>query len=228
MTTYLTKIEEGQTHHFRATVDGFGVDIVQGIFYNFMGKYFIGCGDNASAIKKYNELIAENLKDGFKVTEFKETFENSTDVYDKAKWHYGGDFPVELNYFQGHVHTGMFIGWLIANGLMSEEFTNVHEEEIEAFAKKELTGSQIFERNCDGVLLLEDVSELGNRFALYYFDFSKGQYLNDYDAVLSNDLPTMYHVPDTWENFEKLKPVLDKRFTEWKNQDIQRPFWKYW
>jgi hypothetical protein len=228
MTTYLIKTEDGKIHHFRATVDNNGVDIVHGIFYNWLGKYFEGCGDNVSAIARQKQLIDEKLKEGFQITEFTETLENTTDVYDKAKWHYGGEFPNDLDEFQGFVHTGMFLGWLADNDLMSDQFNSDFEDEIREFKTQKLTGSQIFERCCDGVLMLEDISELGNRFALHYFEFDKGQYLADYEAALAGNLPTMYHVADTWDNYKKLKVVLDKRFSEWKNQNSKKPFWKLW
>src|SRR5258706_15953356 len=73
MTTYLTKIENGKTHHFRTTVENNGVAIVHGIFYNWLAKYWEGCGDNASAITRQKQLVDEKLKEGFKITEFKET-----------------------------------------------------------------------------------------------------------------------------------------------------------
>jgi hypothetical protein len=228
MTTYLTKIINGKTYHFRSTVDKNCVDIVHGIFYNRLEKYFEGCSDSVSAIARHKTLIDEKLKEGFQVTEFTEALENTTDVYDKAKWHFGGDFPDDLDDFQGYVHTGMFLGWLIDSDLVSDEFKSDHEEEIGAFEKKELTGSQIFERCCDGVLMLEDINELGNKFALHYFDFSKGKYVADYEATLSNDLPTMYHVADTWGNYRKLKVMLDNRFADWKKQKSKKPFWRLW
>lgn len=224
MTTYLTKIEDGKTHHFRATVNNKGVDIVHGIFYNWLGKYFEGCGDNASAIARHKQLVEEKIKEGFEFTEFVESLENTSDVYDKAKWHFDGDFPEGLDYFQGYVHTGMFFGWLLENDLIGDEFKSNFEEEIELFKTRKLTGSQIFERCLDGVLLLEDVSELGNRFALYYFDFDNGQYLADYEEILIGELQSMYHVADTWANYEDLRVVIDKRFEEWKNQNIIKSF----
>lgn len=228
MTTYLTKIEDGKTHHFRATVNKNGVEIVQGVFYNWIGKQFEGCGGNASAIKKHKELVDEKLKEGFQITDFKETFENSVDVYDKAKWHFSGEFPEELDEFQGYVHTGMFLGWLIDNELVSDQFKIDHEVEIKQFREQKLTGSQIFENCCDGVLQLEEISELGNRFALSYFDFDTGEYLVDYEKTLAEDLPTIYHVDDNWDNYKKLKQVLDKRFVDWKNKNNKKPFWKLW
>lgn len=228
MTIYLTKTEGGKTHHFRATVDNNVVDIVDGVFYNWLSKYGQGYADNASAIARQKELVDEKLSEDFQITEFKETLENNVDVYDKAKWHFGGEFPGELDNFQGYVHTGMFIGWLIDNDLMSEEFNADHEAEIQLFRKQELTGSQIFESCCDGVLMIDDLSESGNRFALRYFNFTTGQYLNDYDSTLSNSLPSMYHVADTWDNYRKLKLVLDKRFDERKDKGNKKPFWKLW
>ena len=216
MTTYLTKTEDGKVHHYRATVDTNGVAIVHGVFYNWLGKYWQGCGDNTSAIAKQKELIDEKITEGFQVTEFNETLENTVDVYDKAKWHFGGNFAEDLDEFQGYVHTGMFLGWLIDNDLISEEFKSDHEDELQLFDRRELTGPQVFQRCCDGVLMLEDLSELGNRFALPYFDFETGQYLNDYDEALSKDLPSEYHVSDTWDNYKKIKQVIDKRFLEWK------------
>lgn len=224
MTTYLTKIEDDKTHHFRVTVDNNGVDIVHGVFYNWLGKYFEGCGDNATAIQRQKQLVEDKTKEGFLITEFTQTFENTTDVYDKAKWHYDGEFPNDLDKFQGFVHTGMFLGWLADNDLMSDQFKSDFEIEIQEFKNQKLTGSQIFATCCDGVLMLEDVNELGNRFALHYFDFDKGQYLADYEATLSANLQTMYHVADTWDNYNKLKAVLAKRFTDWKNQNNERPF----
>ena len=138
------------------------------------------------------------------------------EVYDKAKWHYEGDFPKDLDPFQGYVHTGMFLGWLIDNDLVSYEFKEELRAEIAQFKKRELTGPQLFQRCCDGVLLPEDLNDPGNRFAVEYFEFEKGQYLPDYAEALANGLPSIYHVADTWDNYNKLKKVVDGRYAEWK------------
>ncbi|MBN8465403.1 hypothetical protein JYJ95_02695 [Corallococcus exiguus] len=34
-------------------------------------------------------------------------------AYDKAKWHYEGEYPTGLSKQQAFVHTGMFIAWAI-------------------------------------------------------------------------------------------------------------------
>ena len=218
MTTYLTKQADGKIYHFRVTMEHNGVSIVQGVFYHWLSKHFEGCGNEEDAIKKEKELIATKMEEGYGITEFKEIPENTEDIYDKAKWHYGGDFPEDLDTFQGFVHTGMFLGWLIESDLMSHEFKEDFEDLINKFKQRELTGPQIFE-SMDGVLSLEEISETGNRFALKYFDFSHGQYLTDYDNTIASGLPTMYHVKDTWENYERLKAVIDQRFDIWKREN---------
>jgi hypothetical protein len=43
-----------------------------------------------------------------------------------------------------------------------------------------------------------------------------GGYVADYEDVLGGDLPTLYHVADTWENFDALAPTLERRYTEWR------------
>ena len=52
----------------------------------------------------------------------------------------------------------------------------------------------------------------------YFNDFAKGQYLKDYEATLGNGLESLYHVKDSWENFDLLKPVLDRRLGDWRGQ----------
>ena len=217
MTTYLTKTEDAKTHHFRVAADNNGVAIVHGVFYNWLGKYSEGCGDPDSAIARQKQIVEEKLNEGYQITTFIEGPENTIDVYDKAKWHYGGDIPEDLDQFQGYVHTGMFLGWLIDNDLVSDEFREDHAEKIKNFKHHQLTGSKIYEEGCDGVLMIEDVSELGNRFALSYFDLDKGEYLNDYEIALAQNLPSLYYVNDTWENYMKLKQIIDKRFEDWKS-----------
>ncbi len=228
MTTYLTKIEGDKTHHFKVTINNNGVNVTQGVFYNWLSKHWESCNDNASAIMKQKQLVAEKIKEGFTVATFKKLPENTVDVYDKAKWHFEGKFPANLNHYQAYVHTGMFLGWLIENDLVSDEFKNDHSDEIEQFKQQLLTGAKIYEHCCDGVLTLEDVSEFGNRFALPYINFDSGQYLGDYEKTLAKHLPSLYEVADNWDNYTKLKPVIDKRFSEWKNGSNKKPFWKLW
>ncbi len=136
-------------------------------------------------------------------------------VYDKAKYHYDGEFPADLDIEQGFVHTGMFLGWIIDHDLFSDWFGPEMSGYVRAFKNREMTGAKVFEA-CDGVLVDDMLTDEGNQFAQYYFDFEGGKYLSDYQELLGKRLPTMYHVADTWPNYEKLKERIDKRYGEWK------------
>ncbi|WP_346239302.1 hypothetical protein ABDK00_006280 [Niabella insulamsoli] len=238
MTTYLTKKVEDKVYHFRVTPTENGLEIIEGQFYKCISKLFQGAGisiDNVTEsdkLKINNEaqkLINDKLNEGFIITDFVESKENTYDVYDKAKYHYGGNFPEELEDFQGFVHTGMFVCWLIDNDLLDEDFFDDCIEDIKRVKNRELTGAQFYEIWMDGVFSIEEVSEIGNRFALHYFDFDTGMYINDYEKTLAKQLPTIFHVQDSWENYEKIRKVIDNRFAEWNNIKTEtKPWWKIW
>ncbi len=128
-------------------------------------------------------------------------------VYDKAKYHYDGEFPADLEIEHGFVHTGMFLGWLIDHDLYSDWFRQELAGYISAFKAREMSGAKVFQA-CDGVLLDDMLNEEGNQFAQYYFDFNRGSFLRDYEGLLAQGLPSVYHVADSWSNYERLKRKL--------------------
>jgi hypothetical protein len=136
--------------------------------------------------------------------------------YDDASWHYGGDFPKDLPIEAGATHTGMFVAWAFLSGLAGEFHLNESPALLEKLRSRSITPGQFFLDACDGKFTDDDLSDEGNAFAQAYFAFEHGSYIRDYDQVLVGSLPSQYHVPDTWENFEKLRPILDKRLEEWR------------
>ena len=139
--------------------------------------------------------------------------------YDAAAWHYGGDFPADLPQEAGATHTGMFIAWALLSGLSGELHTSDFPEDIPALRERSTTPGAFFLSACDGKFTDEDLSKEGNAFASFYYDVESGGYLADYESTLGKDLPagrdSLYHIADTWENFDKIKPVLDRRLAEW-------------
>jgi hypothetical protein len=138
-------------------------------------------------------------------------------VFDKAKWHSDGEFPEDLDEDQAFVHTGLYLGWVIDNHLFSEEFADDMQNEIGQFKSRKLTGPEVYAA-CDGVFIDDQLSEDGLAFTTEYFDFENGKFLKDYEKLFPG-LPSMYHVQDTWENYNKLKPVIDKRYAAWKKKN---------
>ncbi|MFJ7953620.1 hypothetical protein ACIQZG_19130 [Lysinibacillus sp. NPDC096418] len=137
-------------------------------------------------------------------------------VYDKAKYHYQGEFPNDISTNQAFVHTGMFLGWIIDKNLFSEEFEEETQTEINKFKQRDISGTEIY-KLWDGVLADDMLNDEGNKFATCYFDFETGLYLKDYEETFQN-IATLYHVNDNWENYFKIKEVIDRRYKEYKNK----------
>jgi hypothetical protein len=138
--------------------------------------------------------------------------------YDDASWHSGDDFPKDLPADAGATHTGMFLAWALLSGLAGEIHASELPEDLERLRSRSVTPGQFFLDVCDGKLTDEDLNDEGNGFAQAYFDLERGSYLEDYDRVLVRELASQYHVADSWENFDLLRPVLDKRLDEWRRK----------
>jgi hypothetical protein len=135
-------------------------------------------------------------------------------VYDDLKWHYKKEWPQELPKKLAATHTGMFLTWAIDNDLLCDEHYRKSKRMIQAVQDGKMTGAEFYMDVLGGKLVKEDFNQKGNLFAAAYFD---GQYIDDYMYVLDDDFfDSIYEVKDTWRNFEKLEPVLDKRFREWQ------------
>jgi hypothetical protein len=123
--------------------------------------------------------------------------------YDDASWHYGADnFPKDLAEAAGATHTGMFVAWALLSGLAGSIHIEDFPDHILKLANCSVTPAAFFLEACDGKFTDEDLSEEGNRFAGDYFEFETRRFLADY-----------------WDNFDRIRPVLDKRYAEWKARD---------
>ena len=147
-------------------------------------------------------------------------------VYDKAKYHYGGDYPEELPDEQAFVHTGLYLGWIIDRDLYSEHFRNEAAGLVTRFKAREVTGPEVYEW-WDGCLVSDMLSDEGNGFSQAYFDFDRGHFLGDYEELFLGGLPSLYHVDGSWENYERLRARLDERFAEWQRGQ-RAQVWQFW
>ncbi len=154
--------------------------------------------------------------------------------YDDASWHYGGDFPEDLPSEAGATHIGMFVAWGMLNGLAGVLYTDEFPKDLERLRKRQLTPGQFLIECSDEKFVDEDLNDEGNAFAAAYFD---DMYVSDYESTLASTLPSIYHVSDTWENFDKLSPIIAKRFSAWKEGKLKtslteelhkKPWWKFW
>ncbi len=140
--------------------------------------------------------------------------------YDDASWHYGGEWPEGLPPEAASTHIGMFVTWCWLNGMAGEEQLIDSPDMIERITSRSVTPGGLFIEMCDEKFIAADLNDEGNAFAqAYYNEESKGmrhKYYDDLDTVVPADLPSVYHLPDTWETFDKIAPVLDERFKHWR------------
>lgn len=140
---------------------------------------------------------------------------NRTVVYDKAKYHLDTVQESGLDEEQSAVHTAFFLGWLMDNGLCSEEFVEDSRDDIAAYRRREKTALEVYGL-WDYCLIDDMLSDEGNAFAQSYFDFSTGKYIDDYVELLARKLPSEFHVPYTWKNQRRISHRISKRYSEWK------------
>ncbi|WP_306252912.1 hypothetical protein [Parvularcula sp. IMCC14364] len=143
------------------------------------------------------------------------TYEEQSYVFDKAEYHYDGDYPEDLPIENAFTHTGFYLTWLAENDLLSDETTTYHRDRIVQLSKRNISPVKLYEVG-DGSLIGEILSVQGCKFSIGYFEFETGSYLQDYVATFP-DLPSVYHVEPTWENYDKIKPVIDQRYREWRD-----------
>jgi len=145
-------------------------------------------------------------------------------IYDKAAWHFDGDYPDDLDESIAYTHAGFYLGWLILQRLVSDEFVSDFASEITRFRDRAISAPALFQA-IDGVLSDNMLNDEGNRFSSEYFDFENGDYLSDYESLLADQLQSLYHAEDSWENFDIISRRLDERLKQWRRRSRHR-WWK--
>jgi hypothetical protein len=108
----------------------------------------------------------------------------------------------------------MYLAWVILRGLGGKELVLQSGDTYNWVRSGEVTGRDLLFTKLDGKFFDQLLSPEGKAFTKSYYETNG--YANDYDRVLGGDLPTLYHVQDTWENFDKLSRVLDERLAAWR------------
>ncbi|MBK7468107.1 MAG: hypothetical protein IPJ43_15580 [Saprospiraceae bacterium] len=224
MKQYLTK-------HNRKTIDFVLIEADDKFVRNSEGKVgkssvaisTLNAGSPDKAIEEVKLQIQQLIDRGFVITDLPKNLATEDIVFDKAKWHVNDDFPSDLDQHQSYIHSGLFICWLIENGLLEDDFKIENSKGINLLLSRQVAPSKFYVDYLDGVFDAEGFTEEAIKFTTDYFDFEKGNYLTDYLPTLgsTNSLPSLFHVADTWENYDKLKSIINKRFVEWKQADTK-------
>jgi hypothetical protein len=144
-------------------------------------------------------------------------------IYDQAKQHFLGNFPAILPIEQAYVHIGMFMGWMLENELYSDIFEDEEAHQVIRFQRREVSCS-LLSAMWDGYLGEDLFNEEGNAFSVYYYQ--SGIYRKDYQLILAENLPSIYHVEDTWENYDKMSEQITARYEAWKKENKEAEMWE--
>lgn len=136
-------------------------------------------------------------------------------IIDDAKKHFVGDnLPDDVYLEQVYLHIGIFLGWIIDRDLYSKMFEEECETQIFRFKHKD-TCCIILGELWDGLIFDDQFTKPeGNEFTDYYY--KSGMYITDFKETLAADLPSIFYVKDTWENYALMAAKIDIRYEEWK------------
>lgn len=138
--------------------------------------------------------------------------------YDDASWHSDGNYPPELPIQNASTHIGIYLAWAIDNDFVSELHLEEHPQEVALVKHRKIKGSEFLGKFCDGKLTDEDFNDLGKDFTESFFE---DRYYEVYANAVDPDdqLPTIYHVCDSWDTYDKVSPLISDAFKKWKSNN---------
>jgi len=132
---------------------------------------------------------------------------------DRIDWHYGGNFPKELPNENSGTHIGVYLAWIIINNLQGKLHDEDSLEALQDVKNRKITGRDFLIEQCDEKFWEEDLNAEGFVFTEFYYH---EKYFEDYENILEENLPSIYHVENTWENYDRIAPIIDQRYKKWK------------
>lgn len=134
-------------------------------------------------------------------------------AYDRADWHYGGDFPEGLAPENGATHIGMYLAWAIKRGFTGELHLQHSAPAVAAVREGRMSGRIFLIEQCDEKFTEEDLNDEGNRFTSSYYEAG---YHADYAKCFGDAYPSLYHVEDSPSNQLEVDGILDRRLAVWR------------
>jgi len=106
---------------------------------------------------------------------------------------------------------GFCLGWAVENGLHNDEEL-AGSEWLDRFLDRELTAPALLAA-FDGMIDEETLDGTGYAFAEEYVGWQAGQYFSELVRLFA--VPTVWHIEDTWSNFDRVRELVDARYAEW-------------
>ncbi len=137
-------------------------------------------------------------------------------IYDDADWHYDGDgFPADSPIEYGSTHIGFYLTWAAERDLVSDFFREETGADLDKVAARQESPIHLIEL-WDGSLLDDMMNEEGSAFSRDHYSLDQYVYIDDFVTTFEKRGMGIYRVAPTWENYDVITPVLDKRLEEWR------------
>jgi len=177
-------------------------------------------------VNVYSDKTA--LKNNDSSNQRKEAFISSpSEIYDNIEWHYDsaqkayseafGEYNFELvdiNRYAG-AHMVYFLTWLILNDALEKATTNEIRTRTENVKNKIESPTDILLDCFDGKLLRSDIDPKYIQFVDSYFE---NEYIRDYSNMLLGYKEDAYISEFTWDRYNKIEPIIDKRYNSFRNK----------
>ncbi|WP_066684013.1 DUF7832 domain-containing protein [Christensenella intestinihominis] len=141
-------------------------------------------------------------------------------AFDKMDWH-AVTFPDSIPYENAGTHIGMYLAWLVNNDLIQEDWLEEFADAFDRVRSREMTGRDLLMECFDETLMEDLMVEEALEFTGEYYDSS---YIDDFVDALANEGVdsefAVYLHEDTWENYDRLEPVINEKFEKWRNQEL--------
>jgi hypothetical protein len=112
----------------------------------------------------------------------------------------------------------MYLAWIIHRDLGSAVLRKYTRDSLPLLRERKITGRKLLFTELDERFLGSLLTKVGKDFTRDYYETNC--YIDDYEAVLGGGLPTLYHVEDSWDNYDKLAPIIDHRFSRWQQGEL--------
>jgi hypothetical protein len=139
---------------------------------------------------------------------------------DRMDWHYAGDYPDDLSNENSGTHIGFYLAWIINNNLESDLHRDESASELASVRERKMSGREFLITMCDEKFIYEDLNKEGHAFTVYYYEAEANGYFYDYGNNLTKNLPSIYHVENSWENYDVIAPVITEAYRLWKENHI--------
>ena len=140
--------------------------------------------------------------------------EPSAIEYDVWQWHTEGTYPKDQPPEMGYVHIGMFVAWLVDLDMLDPDWMTNSGATQAVQAIRDRRGTPCGIRDVsEGRLASDMLTVEGRGFTGAYYAPEYG-YARDWRRVFGRRADR-YAVPDEWDTYDRIGPVIERRYREW-------------